>query len=311
MYSLIVPVYKNEECLPELLEVLGRLDEDLAGNLTVLFVVDGSPDRSLGILKERLPGCSFRSGLLALSRNFGSFAAIRAGLAAAPGPYYAVMAADLQEPPELMKTFFEILERDGADVVLGSRRGRGDPLSTRLLARSFWWFYRRFVQPEIPAGGVDVFGCNQRFRDDILHLQESNTSLVGLICWLGFRREIVPYCRQQRRHGKSAWSFRRRAKYLLDSIFAFTDLPIRLLGLLGLAGLLISIGFGAVVLAARLLQVIEVPGYAATAILILFFGSLNLVCLGIIGSYVWRAFENTKRRPEFIVREQLEFEGLR
>ncbi len=192
-------------------------------------MVDGSPDRCYPLLQECLPGASFASKLLLLSRNFGSFPAIRAGLAAATGPFFAVMAADLQEPPELAETFFRTLESEQLDIIIGTRSQRADPLISRIASGLYWKLYRKFIQRDIPPGGVDVFGCNKAFRDLFLTLDESNTSLVGLLFWLGFRRKTVSYDRRAREHGKSAWTFQGKLRYLMDSVFAFSDLPIRLL----------------------------------------------------------------------------------
>lgn len=307
MFSLVIPVYKNEESLPELLEACQGLAKCLEDRLEVVFVVDGSPDRCAELLHDRLPGLPLDSRLLVLSRNFGSFPAIRAGLAEADGPFFAVMAADLQEPPELVEKFFRVLEKEPIDVVLGRRESRDDPLLSRLGSRIFWAVYRRFVQPEMPPGGVDAFGCNLRFRDRLLALEESNSTLVGLIFWLGFRRRLVPYRRQARRHGKSAWTLGRKMRYLLDSVFAFSDLPIRVLVLLGAVGLMLSVSLSLVVFVARVTGAIDVPGYAATVLVISFFAALNSFGLGILGSYVWRAFENTKRRPQVVVMSRSEF----
>ncbi len=301
MYSLIIPVYKNEGSIPELLSAVALLNSNLGCELEVVFVVDGSPDRSYALLEDGLKESSVRAKLLALSRNFGSFSAIRAGLAAADGPYFAVMAADLQEPPELSAQFFRILSKGEADVVVGTREGRDDPLLSRLAAYTFWGLYRKFVIPEMPPGGVDVFGCNLAFRNELLRLEETHTSLVGLLFWIGFRRTVVPYRRLARKHGRSAWTFRRKLRYLLDSIFSFTDLPLRVLTGIGAIGIGLSMVLGLVVVGARLAGGIGVPGYAATAILILFFGALGLLANGLVGSYVWRAYENSKGRPGAIV----------
>ena len=184
---MIVPVYKNEGSIPALIERLAEMNRELGGELEAVFVVDGSPDRSYLVLKERLAGAGFRSQLVALSRNFGSFAAIRQGLALAQGPYFAVMAADLQEPGEVVVEFFRRLATDEVDVTIGERVGRADPCSAALSSRLFWWAYRTFVQPEVPAGGVDVFGCNLVVRDALLSLRESNSTLVGLLFWLGLQ----------------------------------------------------------------------------------------------------------------------------
>lgn len=307
-YSLVVPVYRNEASIPELLRVLAGLDEQLGGRLEVIFVVDGSPDRCAELLERQLPRCAYRSQLVQLSRNFGSFAAIRAGLAAGRGPYFAVMAADLQEPPELVVELFRALEKEPIEVSAGVRVGRDDPLASRWSSQLFWALYRRLVQREMPAGGVDVFACNRRVRDHLLGLEEANSSLVGLLYWLGFPRKEIPYRRLARPHGRSAWTWSRKLRYLLDSVFAFSDLPVRVLIVSGALGLLVSVGLATVVLVVRLRGLIEVPGYAALAITILFFGALNTLGLGIIGAYVWRAFENTKRRPESVVSRVVRFE---
>jgi len=305
--SLVIPVYKNEENVPELLAALDELADDLAGRLEVVFVVDGSPDASWAKLREALPGRRFASQLCLLARNFGSFAAIRAGLSEARGQYFAVMAADLQEPPSLIVDFFRALEKEPIDVAIGVRTGRADPLLTRLSSHLYWGLYRRFVQRDMPSGGVDVFACNRSFRDRLLALGESNSSLVGLLLWLGHRRKLVHYQRAERQHGRSAWTMRKKLRYLADSVFAFSDLPVRLLIGLGALGMTSAVVLGVVVLAARLGGYTHVPGYTATVLSIFFFAGLNSLGLGIIGSYVWRAFENTKGRPSSVTMIKEEF----
>lgn len=313
MFSLIIPVYRNEQSLDDLLLELTKLSAQMRAThnsaMEVVFVVDGSPDNCYEVLKARLPAAAFSSQLLLHSRNFGSFAAIRSGLGVARGEYMGVMAADLQEPTSLQIEFLTYLQGGDFDVAVGTRTSRDDPASTALASQLFWWGYRALVNKAIPRGGVDVFACNRRFRDELLKLEESNTSLVGLIFWLGFRRVEVGYRRVTRKYGKSAWSLSRRVAYLLDSVFSFTDLPIRILVALGLVGLTVSLVGGAVILISRIVGGIEVPGYAATMLTLLFFGGLNTLGLGIVGSYTWRAFENTKARPLAIVRTSVSFAG--
>jgi polyisoprenyl-phosphate glycosyltransferase len=307
LISLVIPVYRNAVGIATLLEALARLSHALNGELEVVFVVDGSPDDSYLRLATSLPGAGFRSQLLLLSRNFGAFAAIRAGLAAGSGEYFAVMAADLQEPPELIVQFSELLRSGEHDVVVGRRVSRADPFGARMASRIFWGFYRRAIQREIPPGGVDVFGCTRTVRDQVLRLHENNSSLVGLLFWVGFRRCEVPYTRRERQLGKSAWTVRKRIQYLMDSIFSFSDLPIKILLGIGVAGITLSLLLGGVVLIARILGAIPVPGYAGTVLSVVFFGALNCFGLGLIGGYVWRTFENTKSRPNYIVASQQSF----
>jgi polyisoprenyl-phosphate glycosyltransferase len=297
LLTLVIPVYKNEDSLPDLLAAIEGLSIQLAGAMETVFVVDGSPDRCYEILRDELPARPFAAKLVLLSRNFGSFAAIRTGLMHGEGDRFAVMAADLQEPPELVVKMDEVLRSGPVDVVVGVREARHDPFLSRLPAQVFWGLYRRYVVPEMPPGGVDVFGCNRAFRDTLLQLEESHSSLVAQIFWLGFRRRTVSYVRHPRQHGASAWTLRKKMNYLMDSVFAFTDLPIRLLMRTGAFGAAAAALFGLAVTIGRITGSITVPGYAMTAILIVFFSALNLLSLGIVGSYAWRAYENTKHRP--------------
>jgi polyisoprenyl-phosphate glycosyltransferase len=236
-----------------------------------------------------------------LSRNFGSFAAIRQGLVLARGKYFAAMAADLQEPPELIAQFFEQLNMGDCDVVVGARAAREDPALNRFLSSVFWRSYKALVMPDIPHGGVDVFGCNRAFRTALLSLEERSSFLVGQIFWLGFRRKEIYYKRRAREIGRSAWKFRRRLRYMLDSLFAFSDLPINLLLWLGAFGLFVSVISTAIILGAWSLGVIDVRGYVPIMLAVVFFGSLLVLGQGIIGCYVWRVSENTKKRPLSIV----------
>ncbi len=297
MLTLVIPVYRNQGSLPDLLAAVSGLSHELNGAFEAVFVVDGSPDQCYELLQRDLPQQSFQSSLILLSRNFGSFAAIRVGLAHGQGKRFAVMAADLQEPPELVLQMNHLLATEPLDVVVGVREARHDPLMTRLPAQIFWGLYRRYVVKEIPPGGVDVFGCNKAFRDTLLQLDESHSSLIAQIFWLGFRRKCITYVRQERTHGTSAWTLRKKVTYLMDSVFAFTDLPIRLLMRVGATGVAIAGMLGLVVTIARMAGAIEVPGYAMTILVIAFFGALNLFSLGLVGSYAWRAYENTKQRP--------------
>jgi hypothetical protein len=171
--------------------------------------------------------------------------------------------------------------------------------------------YRALVQREIPSGGVDLFGCNEQFRNHLLSLGERNTMLIGLIFWLGFRRAEVAYKRRPRKHGKSAWSLSRKLRYLLDSIFAFSDLPIRLLSVIGLLGITLAVVLAGITLFVKWTGRVPLPGYSATVLLILFFGGLNSLGLGLIGEYVWRTFENTKARPAYVIAQHLEFDGAK
>jgi hypothetical protein len=162
--------------------------------------------------------------------------------------------------------------------------------------------------PEIPKGGVDVFACTRRVRDELLAMREAHSSLIGQLFWLGYKRAELPYARRAREFGRSAWTLRKKLKYLMDNVFAFSDLPVRLLSIVGFVGVAVAVVLGMLVLVGKLSGAIDIPGYAATAIMVMFFGGLNTFGLGLIGSYVWRTYENTKQRPLALVHSHRLFE---
>ena len=311
MLSLVIPVYRNEENLPRLFDELERLAPRLPRPLEVVFVVDGSPDRSLEHLRGRLATWPVASQVVELSRNFGSFAAIGAGLRVMRGEVCAVIAADLQEPPELVIEFERILAAGDADVVFGFREGRADPWLSRLLSQLFWSLYRRFVVPDMPRGGIDVFACTRQVRDQLVELREVNTNLVALLLWLGFRRAFVPYTRRPRLEGRSAWTVGRKLRYALDSVFSFTDLPIRALMLLGTLATVGSVAGGITVVVAWALGLVPVLGYTPLMLAVISFGGITALGLGILGQYQWLSLQNTRNRPTAIVRRIETFGGER
>ena len=302
MLSLVIPVYKNEANLPRLFRELEALAARVPDPLEVVFVVDGSPDASLQILRERLPGWPVRTRLIELSRNFGSFPAIAAGLQFGRGPYFAAIAADMQEPPELVVEFYRLLKNGEADVVFGHRTGRSDAWLSQAASQWFWRLYRRFVVKDMPRSGIDVFGCNRQVRDRLVELKEVNTNLIALLLWLGFRRAFVPYERRARLEGRSAWTVANRFRYALDSVFSFTDLPIKALLVLGVAGTTAACVASVTVLVAWLMGHVPVLGYTPLMLVISFFGGLTALGLGILGQYLWLSLQNARGRPSFVVK---------
>lgn len=305
--SIIIPVYKNESNIPALLKSLEKMIEEVGGMVEVVFVVDGSPDNSYQLLCNRLPETNVVSKVILLSKNFGSFAAIRLGLENASGHYFSVMAADLQEPPELVIKSFEILSNEEVDVVVAARSSRKDSFFSKLPAKVFWYLYRKMVISDMPEGGVDLFSCNDIFRNQLLRLTESHSSLIAQVFWLGCRRKVIKYNRLERESGVSAWSFKKKVNYMMDSVFSFSDLPLKLLTRTGFLGMFVFAICGFITFVSKLLGVIDVQGYATTFLTVGFFGAMNLFGLGIVGSYTWRTYENTKQRPLAICIEKKTF----
>lgn len=300
-YSLVIPVFKSEPNLPDLFLSLQELSLLLNSQLEVVFVVDGSPDNSLNILLGQVSQFTHPVQIIELSRNFGSFQAIRVGIEASKGNFIATCSADMQEPLDLIVSFFKSLEADECDVALGTRRSRNDGWLNNVTSNLFWKVYKRFVISDVPYDGVDIFACNLSFKLHLLELKETRSSLIAQVFWLGFRRKFVEYDRVQRMKGKSSWSRKKKVEYMLDSIYSFTDLPIRIVTMTGAIGSIASILIGTVILVLRLLNYIVVPGYTPILLSVLFFGAINLFAIGVVGTYIWRTFENSKGRPLAVI----------
>jgi len=171
-----------------------------------------------------------------------------------------------------------------------------------LASSLFWWVFRRFVIEDMPAGGVDIFGCSRQVCDRLLQLPEINSNPIALLFWLGYRREYVVYERAARLEGKSAWTTGKKLRHGLNSIFNFTDLPIRVLLYLGLIAFAAARTGSGIVIVAKLRGGIAVPGYTPIILASLFFGALTSLGFGIVGQYLWRALQSSHRRPEYVIR---------
>lgn len=311
LVSFVVPVFLNMESLPDVLKRLARLQDRLSLEVEAVLVVDGSPDDSYRYLRTALSDMPYRSQLILHSRNFGSFSAIASGFSVATGQIVAVMSADLQEPESLYDEALRCLLAGDIDVVVATRSGRNDSLSSKVCSRTFWALYRRFVQREMPAGGVDVFVVRKEIASILSSLSESHTSLVGLLIWLGYRRQEISYVRQKREYGKSAWSLRKRVTYAGDSLFAFSRLPIQLLMIVGTLSTLIAFPVTVFVIVARAIGGIDVPGYTPLMLVILSMFSVLILSLSVVASYMWRTFENSKSRPRAVIADNKSFEGTK
>jgi glycosyltransferase involved in cell wall biosynthesis len=302
-YAIVIPVFNNEASIETLFQELELITDSLKNSVEILFVDDAGPDKSISKILECKRTSLLNVRIIQHSRNFGSFAAIRTGLMQSKSDFTAVISADMQEPPSLLLSFFERLENTEADIVFGTRINRDDPFVSRVTSQIYWALYRKLVNNQIPRGGIDVFACRKNVINSINEMKELNTSLIGMLFWIGFNREFQPYRRSKRLHGKSSWTFRKKIDYMSDSIFAFTDLPIRFVRSLGLLGLLMSTVLSLVLLSATLAGKVDVPGYVPIMLAILLGNSSILISVGVIGSYLWRTFQNTQMRPFAITRE--------
>lgn len=299
--SIIIPVYFNAASLPELFERLQTLERTLEARHTALeliFVDDGSRDDSFDVLlalRQQRP----QTKLVKLTRNFGGIASSWSGFPFATGDCIAVIAADLQDPPEQILPMLDAWEQ-GEKLVFSHRRSRCDPWLTRALAGVYYCLLDALAVKGFPRGGADMILMDKSLLPYVLQLGKGvNYSLY--LFWLGFRVKLLPYDRAARRHGKSRWTFQKKFFYFLDTVTGFSATPLRLISAVGLLVSFLSLAYGITLILHALLQGIEVPGFVTLAVLISFSTSVIVTMLSIIGEYLWRIFEITSRHPKSVV----------
>jgi dolichol-phosphate mannosyltransferase len=300
--SIVVPVFHNAASLRDLLQRF----EALAGNhpqdrFEFVFVDDGSKDNSFAVLGE-LARHEPRVRVVKLSRNFGSNAAILAGLDAARGDVIAAISADLQDPPELIADMLARW-RSGRKIVLAARETRKDPWLTTLAADAFYVLFRRLALPGMPRYGFDFFLIDRQVRDVVVQMPEKNLYLMGLLVWLGFDADVVHYERRcrEKRYGRSMWTLAKKARYFIDAFVAFSYVPLRAASLVGFLTCLASAGYAFYIILSRLLWSRDVPGWGSLMVVVLMTSGLQLLMTGVLGEYVWRNLDEARRRPRYIV----------
>ncbi len=302
--SLIVPVFNEEDNLPALVERVKAVVEAEGVDYEFMFIDDGSKDRSLDVLTE-LAAADERVKIVSLSRNFGSHAAISAGIDHVSGDAAVIMAADLQDPPEVIGEFLKKM-REGYDVVWGARAARPESMRRRLAGRVFYGLVRSIALPGYPKGGTGSFCLITRRVVEALRLfPEKQRITFGLVYWAGFKQTLVLYERAPRRAGSSGWSRRRLIDASIDVLTTYSYAPLRAITYLGLVVFLLSlIGIGYVIVN-WLLTEETLAGWSSTFVAIAFFGGLQMITLGVVGEYLWRIAVEVRRRPLYIAAKKI------
>ncbi|NLF25764.1 MAG: glycosyltransferase family 2 protein [Deltaproteobacteria bacterium] len=300
-FSIIVPVYYNEANLPDTIPQLLELGDRLTGyELELVFVDDGSGDRSLQILLDFQKKFPEIIKVLKLTRNFGAMAAVQAGLSQVRGDCVGIIAADLQDPPELFVEMAAEWKR-GTRVVLAVRQEREDPGLQRFCSNAYYALLRRFALPGYPSGGFDFVLIDRQVVQDLLRIQEKNTNVMALIYWLGYRPVLIPYTRRARKKGKSRWTLAKKLKLFVDSFVSFSYFPIRLLSLVGLLVAGAAFLYGLIILASWMIWSVPVRGWVPTMILLTITAGVQMSMLGILGEYLWRTLDETRKRPPYVI----------
>lgn len=300
-YSIVVPIFNEEETLEELFRRLAELMERLDGPAEIVLVDDGSTDRSYPMMVDVSSGDP-RFRVVQLSRNFGHQIAITAGLDYAGGNAVIVMDADLQDPPDV------ILEmarrwREGHEVVYAVRQDRRGESRFKTMSASF--FYKsvaRLTDVEAPAEVGDFRLVDRKALDAFRAMRENNRYVRGMFSWIGFNQVGVPYTREERYAGTTKYPLRKMLNFAVDAIVSFSNFPLRIALSLGflLAGL--AFAGGALALVAKLAGGFTVPGWASLVVAVSFLGGIQLMILGVMGEYVARIYDEVKNRPLYFVR---------
>lgn len=302
-FSIVVPVYYNELNLPDTVPHLLGLAEKLTNyQLELVFVDDGSGDRSLDTLRDFQSQFPDKIKVVKLTRNFGSMAAIQAGLTVAKGDCVGMIAADLQDPPELFLDMVKHWEQ-GNKAVFAVRQDREEPAIQKMFSNSYYALVRKFALQNYPNGGFDFFLIDRQVVDQVNQIREKNTNLMALIFWLGFKPILIPYIRRNRKKGKSRWTFAKKIKLFIDTFVAFSYFPIQMLSALGFLVALAAFLYGLFIFLHRIFFGVEVLGWVPTMVILTFTSGIQMAMLGVLGEYLWRNLDETRGRPYYVIDE--------
>jgi dolichol-phosphate mannosyltransferase len=303
--SIIIPVYFNEKSLKETYSELKNVFDKNSSRFSyeIIMVDDGSKDNSY---REMLSLAENDKNviLVKLSKNFGSYTAILAGMNYCTGDAITYLAADLQDPPSLVPQMYdEWIIGNKTDIVCGVRSGRSDPFLSKLYSSVFYKLFRGFILPEYPNKGFDCFFINKEQAKIISDMNEKNSHLTAQIIWLGFKQRYIYYHRNERSFGKSRWTFFKKFKLAFDTFFGFSGRPLRLASLFGMCISLLGFLLAFLILIRWITGDSGLFGIPVLMVTVLITGGLILLSIGIVGEYLWRNFDETRKRPTYIVEE--------
>ncbi len=307
--TVIVPCLNEEAALPIYYKEMGKIMKQMKEiEIELLFVDDGSTDRTLSVMKD-LHEMDSRCQYLSFSRNFGKEAAIYAGLQNADGDYVAIMDVDLQDPPTLLPKMYQILKEEGYDSVATKRSTRtGEPKIRSFLSNSFYKVINRISKTEIVNGARDYRLMKRQMVDAVLSMSEYNRFSKGIFEWVGFRTKWLEFENHERSAGETKWSMKKLFCYSLEGITGFSVAPLSLASIMGLLFCILSFLMIGVIVLRTLIWGDPVSGWPSLACIIFFVGGIQLLCIGIVGQYLSKTYLETKHRPLYILKDSSEKE---
>ena len=308
--SLVVPCYNEAENVAAFQDAVITAFDGCGYDYEIVFINDGSKDATLHNLKKLHAAQKCPTKVVSFSRNFGKEAGIYAGLEHASGEYISLIDADLQQRPEIVRDMVKILDEESQyDVVAAyqDRRNEGKVLS--FFKKSFYSTINKLSKVQLQSDASDFRTFRRSVRDSILELREYHRFSKGIFAWVGYDTKFIPYTACERNAGTTKWNFWKLMNYAIEGIIGYSTAPLRLATLLGGLTAFASMIYLIVVVLQKLIWGIAVPGYASIIVLILLLGGIQLVCIGIIGEYVGRTFEQSKNRPVYVPKEYLTYEN--
>lgn len=307
--SLVAPCYNEAENVVLFQQAVMQAFSDCGYDYEIIFIDDGSTDATLHELRKLFKEQRCPVKIVSFSRNFGKEAGLYAGLQHANGAYISLIDADLQQRPEIVRDMVRILDEESEyDMVAAyqDRRGEGKVLS--FFKKAFYKIINRLSNINLKSDASDFRTFRRSVADSILSMGEYHRFSKGLFAWVGYNTCFIPYTACERATGTTKWSFRKLMNYAIDGIIGYSTTPLRIATVLGMVTSAAASIYLLIVILEKLIMGIDIPGYATIIVLILFLGSMQLFCIGIIGEYVGRTFEQSKDRPIYIAKEVLNYE---
>lgn len=302
--SIVIPVYYNADTLMPLYQDMKEKILGTIGDYELVFVDDGSGDDSWKIMNE-IHDMDPNVKLLHLSRNFGEHAALLAGLSVCTGDCAVTKQADLQEDSTLITEMYESWKK-GNNVVLAIRRSRDESKVKVFFANLYYLMIRKFVNKDMPVGGCDCYLIDRKVIEVLKLLDEKNSSLTLQVMWAGFRTEKIYFDRKNREIGKSRWTFAKKFKLVMDSMMSFSYAPIRFMTYVGILFDVFAFIMLVSVLVEYFTEQVPIAGWSSLMCVVLFSAGLILSMLGMLGEYLWRTLDASRKRPPFIIEETID-----
>lgn len=300
--SIVVPCYNEEEVINIFYDEISKVEKEMKNKFEIIFINDGSSDKTLEIFRKLAKNKNVR--YISFSRNFGKEAAMYAGLEAATGDYVAIMDVDLQDPPYLLKEMYNILQTGEYDCVATRRVSRkGEPPIRSFFARMYYKIINKISKTEIVDGARDFRLMSRPMVDSVLRVTEYNRYSKGIFSWVGYKTKWLEYENAQRAAGTSKWSFFKLFLYSLESIVAFSTVPLSIASIIGVLFCLVAFIIIILIIVKTLILGDPTSGWPSMACIMFLIGGVQLLCTGIIGQYLSKTYLEVKNRPIYIVEE--------